>query len=340
MKMIGAEKIRSGIASLKRAKDTDFLYASAYIRSIEEKGLCRETLSRMLEAPTAKDAEAILRDVYSDGDSDAICDEIVNAAYKTIGEVVSDKEMFSFMRYPYDANNIKTAIKCVAKGIPTDGLFFGCATLAADEYVKMAENGEFSALPKKLGDAAKEAFELFKKTGDPQSIDLPIDKACLSLMAEKASETGSRFILDSVMLKIDIANVLSTKRIVRMSGETVKGTLERTLSAGGNIAPEKLVSTAVSENPEESLNTLIEETVPTLSPALSSERLGEIERGLENSYLEFVYSAKKVPFGIEVPFAYLVSSEYNAKNARIILAGKRAGLDADKIRERMRIYYV
>ena len=340
MSMIGVGNIISGIASSRRAKDTEFLYASAYIRSIEEKGLCRETLSRMLDAPTVNDAAAILRDVYSEGDSDAVCDEIVNEAYRTVNDIVSDKELFSFMRYPYDANNIKIAIKCAAKVTSADGFLFGCGTLTQNEYTAMVINSDFSPLPKKLADAAKEAAELYKKTGDPQSIDLSVDKVCLALMAEEAKKTGSGFVSDAVKYKIDISNILTAKRIVRMGGENVRGTLERALSDGGNISAEKLTEAASSENADGAISDLVLKLAPIFSDAITKDRLGDVERELENSYLQFVYTAKKVPFGIEVPFAYLVSSEYNAKNARIILAGKRAGLDVDKIRERMRIYYV
>lgn len=340
MKKINKNDILNSISARRRSKDTEFLYASAYIRSVEEKGLCKELLNRMLEAQSVSEAESMLHDAYPKGSADTVCDEIVNEAYDTVDELVSDAEMFSFMRYPYDANNVKSAIKCAAKGISAEGMLFGCGTFHADDYVKMAESNDFSALPEKLGKAASNAAELYKKTGDPQTIDLPIDKACLSLMAEAAARTGSRFISEAVKCKIDISNILSAKRVIRMGGETVKGTLERTLSCGGNIPCEKIVEASVSENAESELEKVISEIAPRLAEPLSLERLGDVERELENRYLETVYAAKNVPFGCEIPFAYLVSSEYNAKNARIILAGKRAGLEPEQIRERMRIYYV
>ncbi len=340
MKKIGIKQIIDTAKNKSRARDTEFLYASAYIRSVEEKGLCREMLARMLDAPTLADAEGILREASSVGVSDAVCDKIVNDAYETIGEVISDTELFTFMRYPYDTNNIKTAIKCAAKKIPCEDLLFDCGTLPPEKYVKMAETNDFSELPASLSEAAASAHEAFLKTGDPQTIDLPIDKACLYSMAEAAKMTGSRFILDAVKMKIDTANVLTTLRVMRMGGETVRGTLLSALSDGGLIPAEKLISAATSETPNDEISALISELRPEFGDALSKTRLGEIERELENAYLSFVYSAKSVPFGIEIPFIYIVSSETNAKNARIILAGKRSGLDAENIRERMRIYYV
>ncbi len=338
--MISINNIKKSAAAKKRSKDTEYLYASAYLRSIEEKGVCRDLLSRMLDAPDGTTASAMLFEVYRKNSvtENELCDEIVNSAFETVDEVVSVEDMFTFMRYPYDANNIKTAIKCAAKKMPTDGLMFACGTLPEKEYVLAVESGDYSKLPAHISDAAKVAAESFTKTGDPQSIDLPIDKACLESMLEKAMETGSRFISDAVCLKVDSANILTALRISRLNDQTAAATAERALAVGGKI-PVNLLTEAVENG--ESVENVAVKFRPELSTVLdSSKSLGEMERALDNAYLEAVYAAKKVSFGCEIPFAYLVSAEYNSKNARIILAGKRAGLPAEAIGERMRLFYV
>ncbi len=338
--MISIKKIKENAAAKKRAKDTEYLYASTYLRAIEEKGVCRELLTRMLEAEGASAASAALFEVYrkSGVTENELCDEIVNVAYDTVDESVSVPDMFTFMRYPYDANNIKTAIKCRAKGIPTDGLMFACGTVLASDCVGMAALGDFSGLPAHLAEAAKTAADTYAKTGDPQSIDLPVDKACLEALVKGASGTGSEFIHDAITLKLDAANIMTALRVSRLSGETAKGTLEAALAEGGNI-PTKSLTDAVA-NGESVIDVAIGYR-PELSGVLDgSKSLGELERALDNAYLSAVYAAKSIPFGCEIPFAYLVSAEYNAKNARIIIAGKRAGLSSDAIGERMRLFYV
>ena len=50
--------------------------------------------------------------------------------------------------------------------------------------------------------------------------------------------------------------------------------------------------------------------------------------------------AKYINFGAGVLAAFYYAREYEVKNIRIILAGKRAGQDSDTIRERMRDSYV
>lgn len=339
--MISLKSIKSSVDKKRRSKDTEYLYATAYLRSIEEKGLGRELLLRMLDAATAEEAFSQLTDVYGDGDDELICDKIVNEAYRTVDDVVGVPDMFTFMRYPYDANNIKTAIKCAAVGMKTDGLMFGCGTLPTDEYAAIVESKEYGKLPEALAEAAKNAADAYAKTGDPQSIDLPIDRACLSAMAEKADATGSAFIKNAISLRVDIANIMSAIRVCRMGDKTIGGVLETALADGGAVPKKLLIDASAKDDATEAICAVVAEYRPELSESITPEqKLGELERALENCYLDTVYAARKLSFGCEVPFAYLVASEYNSKNARIILAGKRAGLSPDAIRERMRMFYV
>ncbi len=338
--MISIKKIKENAAVKKRAKDTEYLYASTYLRAVEEKGVCRELLTRMLEAEDADLASGALFEVYrkSGITENELCDEIVNDAYDTVDDAVSVPDMFTFMRYPYDANNIKTAIKCRAKGISTDGLMFACGTVSAFDCEAAAMSGDYGKFPAPLAKAAKSAADTYAKTGDPQSIDLPIDKACLEALIDGANGTGSKFIRDAITVKVDVLNVLTALRIAKTSGETAKGTLERALAKGGKVPTNALTEAVLSGGSV--IDTAIEYR-PELAGVLDSGKsLGETERALDNVYLSSVYAAKSVPFGCEIPFAYLVAAEYNAKNARIILAGKRAGLSAEAIGERMRLFYV
>ncbi len=339
--MISIKNIKTSIGKKKRAKDTEYLYATAYIRSVEEKGLCRELLTRMLDAPGVEEALGLLKDVYPGIPDEIICDEIVNEAYRTVDDIVSVPHMFTFMRYPYDANNVKTAIKCAAKGTSSEGFMFGCGTLSEEKYAEMAEKGDYSALPEALAEAAKNAADAFVKTGDPQSIDLPVDRACLEAMLDEADKTGSTFIRDTARVRIDIANLMTSLRVVRMGSKTAEGILSLALAEGGSIPKEKLMAAAAEEDPVAAIGTAAAEYSAVLADVIAADKkLGDLERELENRYLSAVYAAKSASFGCEVPYAYLVAAEYNSKNARIILAGKRAGLSPDAIRERMRLYYV
>ena len=56
--------------------------------------------------------------------------------------------------------------------------------------------------------------------------------------------------------------------------------------------------------------------------------------------MEHVKSAKYFPYGIEALAGYLIAKDNEIKTARIILAGKTAGISPELIKERLRETYV
>ena len=331
------------MADKRKYRDTDFLYASSFIRSVEERGLSRSVVVRMLEAPDAElalsylfEARSALEGGAGIDDDETLIDEFVNDSFRTITEITNDPSVFDFMRYQYDCNNIKTTLKCRAKGVGIDGLLFSCGTVPAEAYAKLLEEGDFSVLPSEFASAAKAADEAYKKTGDPQSIDLPLDLACLEAMTSGAEATGDELLSGAVKLRVDMANVMTALRVIRMNSGTRAELLDRALSPLGNIKKETLIESS-AEGEDEFIDAVKGKLPVSFAKKLSAEMsLSAIECAADDAYLEYVSAAKGTVFGINVPFLYLTEREYNAKNCRIILAGKRAVLPYDEIRGRVR----
>ncbi|MGB4659285.1 MAG: V-type ATPase subunit, partial [Mobilitalea sp.] len=66
----------------------------------------------------------------------------------------------------------------------------------------------------------------------------------------------------------------------------------------------------------------------------------KLEKLLDNKLIDYVKRAKYVPFGIEPLVGYLIAKDNEIKIARIILAGKLAGISPELLRERLRETYV
>ncbi len=64
------------------------------------------------------------------------------------------------------------------------------------------------------------------------------------------------------------------------------------------------------------------------------------ERYCDNKLMELIRPQKSNYFGIEPIAAYLLARENEIKTVRIILCGKRSGIDDGVIRERLRDMYV
>ncbi|MCD7776769.1 MAG: V-type ATPase subunit [Firmicutes bacterium] len=339
------DKVKSAGARL-RVKDDDYIYVSSYLHAVEEKGLSSSLISRMLDAESAAAAESILKDAFHKDSAEAACDAAVEIMFDTVADCIDEPSLFDFLRYQYDANNIKTALKCAARGISAEDMMFSCGVVNAGTILSAAESGNFENLPEWMASSAARAREEFAKTGDPQEIDLPVDRACLEAMAVGAAATGDKFIKDALALRIDMVNILTSERVRRMSLSIAEGLLSESLSSFGNISRDMLVMSVCSHkesgDDDMPLATAVSERYPVISELMRSKpTLSALERMTENEYLNFVSAGvNETLYGIGIPFAYIVGTEYNAKNARIIIAGKRSGMSSDSIKERMRISYV
>ena len=110
-----------------KLKDTDFLYISTRLRSMENRLLSRERMERMLEARTDEDAAKVLSECGYKGlekpGADALARSLSDARNETFAELASmspNADMIDVFRIKYDYHNLKALIKCAAPGrIPT-----------------------------------------------------------------------------------------------------------------------------------------------------------------------------------------------------------------------------
>lgn len=322
-------------------QQTDYMYCSARIRAMEARLIGQETCARMLEARTAFDAMAMIgagEAGRTPADREAYFASRLEEAYGTVLGMLPDPGVIRFLQYPYDCNNVKTAIKCRLRGIDCTPMLVGCGSLPVDVFAAMAESQDFSALPTNMAEAAALACAAYARTGEPQQIDLILDRACYADMLDSVCDPYARAL---VTAKIDLTNLMMLLRVMRMGVSVgTRAMLEDALLLGGEVPAERFL-TALHGGESDLASALqssvcrcvlarFEETEPTLAA---------LECACDNVWMEQVREAKFVPFGPALPVAYLAAWEYAVKNMRIICAGKDAGLDRDTIRERMRDCY-
>ncbi len=203
------------------------------------------------------------------------------------------------------------------------------------------ESGKTEELPAPLADAALEARDVLAKTGDPQAVDILLDRGILAAMREKAEEIGNPFVQKYVEAQIDIANIRATVRLKRMGKNAFF--LGKVLAPGGRISQSALteaytkgtdaILAVVSSSPYEK----------ALEPAFDSIRTGGslslFEKLCDNALVEVLDVVRRIPFGIEPLLAYLAAKEGETKAARIVMASKLAGVPSQQIMERLRETY-
>lgn len=333
-------------------KDTDFMYASARVRALENSVISRETTERFLEAKSSSDIIAALPEygfeIIRKGEDEAeqIAREdtllsVLATAYSEVSDMCADAPIADFLRYQYDCNNIKAVIKCNSRGVDFGDMLFGLGTVPTDTIVEAIREKDYSALPTHMSEAIPRALEAFAESSNPQQIDLILDRACFADMLEAAKATGVDYIIELVQTKIDLLNIMTCVRIMGMKLYfAAEPFMREVYLEGGTLGLDFFIAAL-----EHGAQVLFEELeysryADLVKQVGHTSPLYLIEKAADDLWMEKAKKAKYTPFGAPVIVGYLVALEYEVKNLRIILAGKDAGLGADVIKERLRTSYV
>ena len=223
----------------KRRKDTDYLFLSARIRSLERNLLTAQRLEQLLQAPSAESCSQLLSDLGYD----PIRDEATLQAslkkqredvFSELERFMPEKELLDVFRIKYDYHNIKTLLKA-----PQDAerLLIDAGTVPAETMQKKhAENGGWDFLPADMAAAADEAQRVLAETGSARSSDCILDRAYFARLEKLAADSHIPYLQDYVRAMIDAANLRSLIRTQRLGLDA--GFLREVLFPGGSVTPE------------------------------------------------------------------------------------------------------
>lgn len=340
-------------------KETEYLYSSARVRAMESYMIGRDAVARMVDMA---DTEEVINAMSDKGinivrkadpisgadvvDIEATLTEMVSRNFSTIEEIAPNTALVHILRYVYDCNNIKAAIKANILGLSdleTIAMMIDIGTIPVSDVVSMPTEKNYLLLPENMAKNAQVAYDAYSATKDPRKIDLILDRACYNDMLAASNELGCRFIIDFIRTKIDFVNYMVTLRVARISSNvSERSLLYEGLIGGGRIPEDRFIAAFDSEDTEEMLDMLLIKNgyEKFISKTDGQNTLSSIEKRSDNYQMEILREAKKVSFGAEPLFAYLVAAEYIAKNVRIIIAGKEADLERSVIGERVRDCYV
>lgn len=346
---------------MRKIKETEYMYASARLRMLENRMVGRERVEALCDARTGAEVRARLAEygIAVGGEpgagEEAVLPGILRDAYDEVASCVPDAAVFDWMRFPYDCNNLKMALKCHIRQLSveeTAGLLFDFGTVPAADVLTLIGSEtpapEFAGrVPPELLEALSDAREAFAKSGDPRQIDLRLDRACYRAMLAAATATGEPMLAGWVRAKIDLVNVMITLRILRLSlGASAGQFLEEALLSGGSLDPDFFRAALGETGGEDNLLWRLRTTRQPLLEGLvrrmekTDKSLSALEKCCDDTHMELVRHDARVPFGVGVPGGYLYGWETAVRNIRIILAAREAGLTPAQTRERVRESYV
>ena len=325
-----------------KVRDEDYIYASARAKAREASfmgadGMTRLAAMRDYDAALrflAENGFELVRDNEGHADVEAMLDGYLERAYALVGESVPDIDVFAFLRYGYDCHNLKSAIKAEFRNEDFGRLYMALGRYSQKEIEDMVAKRDFAKLPTEMGKAAKEAIALYAATKDPQQIDILLDKACYRDMLKTAEGYEKKSFTALVKMKIDLVNLLTYMRLIRM-GQGAAESFGSFYLEGGSLTLSWFTS-AIKEGKERAARSLAGGIFAPLA-SFDSTSLAILEKRADDIYIASVKKEAFATFGAEVIASFWVKREFEAKNIRIILAAKKAGLDSGLIEERLRV---
>lgn len=334
---------------MAKIKDTDYLFSTARVRSVEKNMLTGERAEKMIDAKTTEDALRVLDDCYY-GSGDAInvddyeilLTEEHKKTYDFITSIAPELDYFKMFLYPYDYHNLKVIMKSEYLGIDASNTLINTGSIDVKILKYSVKERDFLALTENMGNALKEIIEDFPKTNDPQIIDIILDKYCYDEMLKSAKSTNNQFIIDYVRMQIDAINIKSYVRLKKMNKSWDFFT--KIFLDGGKIYEQIFIKNFDDPFDKFAENLLAydfkEVFIEGTEALQETNKFTILEKLLDNKIIEHIKYAKYVPFGIEPLVGYLIGKDNEIKIARIILAGKTAGISPELIKERLRETYV
>jgi V/A-type H+-transporting ATPase subunit C len=326
---------------------TIFAQSVSRIRFLETRMLNKAKLEALIESRDFWDCLRLLQDsIYSEYILGASYEEGLKTAlqnlYRDMYKTSPLKELIDVLAIRYDAHNIKALIKSRVSSMDTRGILIDSGTIPLNALEAMIRDENFRDMPKIFRKYVEEALSNYKNNGDPQNIDITIDKAMYEYMLEKSSAEGFDYVLETVRLMIDITNIKAFMRVkIQDRGREF---FKKVFIKGGRLDIDLFLNnmTDTIENfPNKIYHTdhfkWVKEGVEEY---VKSRDLGSIEKYGDDFLINFIKKTKLMSFGPEPVIAYIISRENEIKLLRIILTGKMNNVSPDLIRERLRDTYV
>ena len=328
-------------------KDTDYLSISSRVRAMENRLLTRERRERMLDARSDEEAAKILTECgYAEPEDlsaagvNAVLTRARTELFEDLAKSVPEKSLVQVFQIKYDYHNAKAILKAEAMGEDSRRLLMAGGRYDPDTLADLLRRGESREFSPLFAHAVEEARRALTDHHDPQRADLVLDRACYEEMGVQAKKSGSAFLQGYVRLAVDGVNLRTRVRCERLgvNSELMKASL----LPGGNVPAAEVWSRKAGELPNLFSSTPLAGAAQLGGALLGSEggSLTAFERACDNALTAYLTQAKRIPFGEQPVVSYLCVREAEATAIRTILSGRKAGLSADAIRERLRECYV
>lgn len=306
-------------------KDIEYVYADAYIKTIENKMLTASDMQSLIGAESLALAKRILAERGWIGEStEEILKNSLKDAWSSAYAVCPKEAPIDILLYENDFHNLKTILKAQVVSADWHNMILRPSITEPEEIESAIKNKNFDELPPYIKDTAKEAYKLLTSTMDGQLTEIFIDKMEHLAVLKRAEEEKSEFLIGWAKLLIQLTDLKTAWRcnLAEKSKDFIKNALI--------FEKEELFG---------NLQTIKDYIKREFSDADVSS-ISNFEKWCDNKKLAYAKTAKADSFGFAPILAFLIGKSFEVQAVRIILACKENGMDEQIIRERLRDAYV
>ncbi len=314
-------------------KEADYAFAVARVRSNEVRLLSQQDIDGLLASGDCERCAARLSDKGWESAGAAADDSLMlqsqsRRTWELIDEIAPDRTEFDFLRIPNDFHNLKVALKGRLQQSEWKHLCMYPATVSVADIEKAVTEKRFDLLPENMRDNAAEAYEALVTWADGQMCEVILDRAALEDAIEAAAMQNDSD-LPAKLTELDAfaANVRIAVRAARMNKS--RRAVSTALARCSSVDAEALADAAAQS--EAAVVEYISGIDRDAGEALG-RGLGAFERLCRQRRTAMLEAHKYDPLGIAPLIAYILNREEEIRKVRIILAGLRNGVDAERIR--------
>ena len=323
-------------------EDWRYAYPASRVRALELSMIPRSAFVEMANAASfAEAAELLAGTEYAvDPKSDsARIEEMLlerrTATRQLFVDLMLDETIVEFMRAREDFANMRLAIRRVVTERPLGLDYSNDGNVPAEEFEEIFQQEDYSRLPEYLQEGVEAAVLAYYENKDVRQIDHAIDRVEAAWRLEQAGRHKLTFMTSLARIRIDLCNIrtmlrlkmadrIDDKQYFLPGGFVDVDKFIHGLEAGYETIGQLFYATPYVD--------LLEASIPYLR---SEQSFLKLEKECEDYIKGFLKTTCCIAAGPQPVVAYFLMKEAEIRNVRMMLTGKKNGLDARLLLDRL-----
>ena len=327
-------------------RNSTYPFASARVKSMENRMLTQEKLARVLETKDFEDAMRSLQELgYGSSVSGKVSfEQLIEQELKEADdllEFLSPSDLFiKLMRAEKDYHNLKVLIKLEMKGESIDAAELFPGNISVDSLRRAVSETDYHELPANIAGALTYIDKRFSTVPDVSVIGTELDQAYAKEISALAAQMNDELVTAYFTAYFDLSNIIAFMRVRALYG---RDAFENAYLEGGSI--EKNVFLNAFELSDDNVFAAVAkgEYARILSDAIEdyhkTKSLYMLEKAKDDYLLLLIKQHRHDMFGIGPLFGYYIGKQREAAAVRMVMTAKQGGVDTEVVQKRLKELY-